>query len=79
MVCGSGKNVGCHRSQNLYFTDIIVLQRSIFSSLFSFSSSLSIFCGGAFSNKVPSENHYLSQLCGKEVRKRDSFPLGSEG
>lgn len=48
MVCGSGKNVGRHRIQNLYFVNIIVLHLSILSSLFSFSFSLHIFCGGPF-------------------------------
>lgn len=48
MVCGSDKNVGRHRIQNLYFVNIIVLHLSILSSLFSFSFSLHIFCGGPF-------------------------------
>ena len=62
-VCGSGGNVGCHWTQNLYFVSIIVLQLSLLSLLFSLSFSLRVFCGGAISNEVPSENYCLSQLC----------------
>lgn len=75
-VCRSGRNVGCHWTQNLYFVSIIVLQLSCFSLLLSFHSPFVFSVVVLFQMKFLLKNFITACLsCAERKEKKASFHM----